>query len=109
MTFTKGAPTPGRPANPFTKGTAYAFYYDVFTRVTAPSDSDVVKETWRLLRRKTTISALQSFKHRLRAGTFPGLLGKPIETLALQPRSDWKELEQWWKLALQARAPKKKK
>ena len=82
--------------NPFPVGTVFHQYFTIFTKETAPSDSDVVKLIYEVSGHLTTTNALQSFRYRLRHGVFPQLKGECITNIALQPRScSPEELERW--------------
>lgn len=86
--------------NPFPEKTLFHKYFAIFTRLTAPSDSDVVKLIYRNTGHLTTVNALQTFRYRLRTGGFAQLKGEciSITDLALQPRSCSPiELEEWTK------------
>ncbi len=82
--------------NPFPEGTLFHLYYSMFTRKTALSDSELVKLIYESTGHLTTTNALQSFRYRLRKGSFPQLKGRCVANLALQPRScSPRELEKW--------------
>ena len=82
--------------NPFSEGTVYHRYFVIFTKLTAPSDSDVVKEIYKSHGHITTTTALQSFRSRLRRGIHFEQHGVCVTNIALQPRScPPAELEQW--------------
>ena len=82
--------------NPFSVGTVYHRYFVIFTKLTAPSDSDVVKEIYESHGRLTTTNALQSFRSRLRRGLHPEQKGVCVTNIALQPYScSPEELERW--------------
>ena len=83
--------------NPFPEGTLFHIYYSIFTeKMTAPSDSDLVKQIYMKTGHLTTTNALQSFRYRLRTGAFPQLKGECVKSLSLQPRSCSPEsLERW--------------
>ena len=82
--------------NPFPVGTLFHQYFTIFTRKTAPSDSDVVKDIYEVTGHLTTTNALQCFRYRLRNGAFPHLKGRCVTNIALQPRSCSPEkLEKW--------------
>ncbi len=82
--------------NPFPEETLFHFYYETFTRTTALSDSELVKQIYQSRGHLTTTNALQSFRYRLRKGAFPQLKGRCVENIALQPRSCSPEsLERW--------------
>lgn len=77
----------GVPKNPWEKGTFQHRYYDLFTKVTAPSDSDIVKSTYKETGHLTSTNALHVFRSYLRSGNFTKLDNKPVPVLAMQPRS----------------------
>ena len=82
--------------NPFKKGDKYHMYYSIFTKKTAPSDSDLVKLIYVNRGYLITVNTLQSFRYRMRIGMFPQLAGRGVTDIALQPRScSPKELEKW--------------
>ena len=82
--------------NPFPEGTLFHLYYATFTKTTALSDSELVKQIYETTGHLTTTNALQNFRYRLRNGVFPQLKGECITDIALQPRSCSPEaLERW--------------
>ena len=82
--------------NPFKVGTVYHRYFVIFTKLTAPSDSDVVKEIYKSHGHITTTNTLQIFRYRLKKGHHPEQHGVCVTNIALQPRScSPKELERW--------------